>query len=222
MTAPPHPVVAFDLDGTLLAGQSQVYLVRLLVRRRWCPAGLLLRVLWWFLLHRLGVPLDVRHLQRRVVARFAGVPQAWFDAVLDELVADALMPNLRPRALAEIAALHRSGASVVLVSASLAPIAARLAERLGLAGAVATEIAPAVDGRFSGRIAGDMVIGEAKMRHLSTLATARFGRWELVAAYADHHSDLPLMRAARRAVAVCPTPTLRKEAIRSGWTIAAW
>ena len=47
------------------------------------------------------------------------------------------------------------------------------------------------------------------------------GATELVA-YSDDASDLPLLAAADRPVAVDPTTALRAIATARGWTIAEW
>lgn len=88
-------VAAFDVDGTILRGQSQVYFAKMLVRRRIAGAGLMARVLWWYALMRLGVPFDQAKAQRTVIGLLAGAPQAWIDEVLATFVSEALAPNLR-------------------------------------------------------------------------------------------------------------------------------
>jgi phosphoserine phosphatase len=43
-----------------------------------------------------------------------------------------------------------------------------------------------------------------------------------VIAYSDHHSDLPLLRWADRAVAVCPSAALAAAATAEGFVIESW
>ena len=48
------------------------------------------------------------------------------------------------------------------------------------------------------------------------------GRWVLERAYADHHTDAPLLEAAQEARAVCPGKTLAISARRRGWPMLDW
>ncbi|CAN7408187.1 HAD family phosphatase [Phenylobacterium sp. LjRoot219] len=215
-------VAAFDVDGTILRGQSQVYFAKMLVRRRIAGAGLMARVLWWYALMRLGVPFDQAKAQRTVIGSLAGAPQAWIDEVLATFVSEALAPNLRPGALAEIDRLRAAGCRILLVSAAPSPIISRLAEHLGLDGYVATEVAPPVDGRFSGQLVGASVMGGEKVLRLQSYAAEAFGQWELHAAYGDQDLDGPLLALARHPVAVCPTRELAQMAAARGWPVRQW
>jgi HAD superfamily hydrolase (TIGR01490 family) len=215
-------VAAFDVDGTILRGQSQAYFAKMLVRRRLASATLMAQVVWWYALMRLGVPFDQAKAQRTVIGSLAGSPQAWIDEVLASFVAEALAPNLRPAALSEIARLRAEGCRIVLVSAAPALIISRLAEHLGVDGYVATEVVPPVDGKFSGRLVGDSVMGEEKVRRLLSYAADAYGAWELEAAYGDQDLDGPLLALARRPVAVCPTRELAQMAAARGWPVRQW
>ena len=111
---------------------------------------------------------------------------------------------------------------MVLTSGSLSPIIQRLAVRLGTDGHVATPVAAATNGCFSGATDGPMLFGEEKLRRLSHFADIAYGRWELFAAYGDHESDGALLEAARHPVAVSPTRLLLAAARAKGWTIRYW
>ena len=78
--------------------------------------------------------------------------------------------------------------------------------------------------RYTGRVDGPVVAGDEKCRAVERWCDSHLGegRWVLERAYADHHTDAPLLEAAREARAVCPGKTLRVLAKRRGWTIADW
>jgi HAD superfamily hydrolase (TIGR01490 family) len=215
-------IAAFDVDGTLIKGQSQAYFTATLVKRGLASPSLMLRVFGWYALMRLGVPVDQAKAQRRVIASLAGLPQARMDQVLDDFVAASLVPRIRPGAHAEISRLRAVGCRIVLVSAAPAPIIARLSRILGADGYVATVIAPPVDGKFSGRIEGVSVLGREKVARLTRYADAVYGAWELHAAYGDQEVDGPLLSTARYPVAVHPCPGLLKMAAANDWPVQAW
>lgn len=222
MAGAPTRIAAFDVDGTIVPGQSQEQLVALLVRKGEAPPLLLLRVLWWATLYRLGVELDFQAIQRRVVSTFTGVPQHRLDRIFDALLSEKLVPALRPGAVAEIARRREQGCAIVLLSASLSPIIGRLAGHLGADGHVATDVAPGRAGLFSGVVEGARVAGPEKLRRLARFADAAYGNWELFAAYGDHVSDEPLLAAARHPCAVSPTAELAALARTRNWRVEAW
>jgi HAD superfamily hydrolase (TIGR01490 family) len=215
-------IAVFDVDGTLIDGQTQILFARYIVERGGAPRALMMEIAGWYLLYRLGVRLPVARIQRRMVRAFTGTPTDVMHAVLDAFTAEILAHCLRPEALCQIRTLRRGGAHVVLVSASLDLIINRLAQLVDADGVVATRVTPSSDGRFSGRIDGKMIYGAAKLEAVRHYANQRFPEWEFNTAYGDHESDRFLLAAAQRAFAVNPDRRLERIARRRGWPIVHW
>jgi HAD superfamily hydrolase (TIGR01490 family) len=215
-------VAAFDVDGTLLRGQSQAYFAKMLVQRRLARPSLMARVVWWYALMRLGAPFDQEAAQRKVVASLAGMPQARLDEVLASFVTEALVGKIRPGAVAELDRLRAEGCEIVLVSAAPVLLIERLAAHLGVAHVVATGVASPVEGRFSGRLEGPIVLGPEKVVRLREYADRTFGAWDLHAAYGDQHHDGPMLALAANPVAVSPTRELARLATAEGWAVRNW
>ena len=182
----------------------------------------MMQIASWYALYRVGVPLPVARIQRRMVAAFTGAPIERMHALLEAFATDVLVDHLLPDALEQLRALRSGGAHVVLVSASLDVIIDRLAQLIDADGAVATRLVPSSDGRFSGRIDGDMIYGAAKVDAVRRYANERFRDWVFDSAYGDHESDQPLLAAARHAVAVNPDRRLESIAHRRGWEVVRW
>ena len=219
---PPTRIVAFDVDGTLIEGHSQTLFARYIIERGVAPRSLMARIAWWYALYRLGVPLPVARIQRRMVGAFTGAPIERMNAMLDAFATDILADRLLPGALEQVRALRSDGAHVVLVSASLELIISRLAKLIDADGTVATRLVPSVDGRFSGRIDGDMIYGGKKVDAVRRYANERFRDWIFDSAYGDHESDEPLLTAAQHAVAVNPDRRFEAIARRRGWDVVRW
>ena len=217
-------LAAMDLDGTLLAGQSQQLLTRFFVRRRVAPASLLWQVAAIYVLYRLGWKLDLAKLQRRVVRTFAGLDMDRLDRLYDEFVAAELMPRLRRDGRDELAALAGAEAKVILISAAIAPLVERVGSRIGAACAIGTRLAAPDGPRFAGEVEGTMLSGPAKAASFRDRADEMFGRggWRLWRAYGDHDTDVDLLAMADEPVAVCPTPRLQAIAQSRGWKTVTW
>lgn len=216
-------VVVFDMDGTLVPGDSQTALALRLVLRGILPLRTVLAAQWWLLTTRLGWrSADPETLQRQAVAALRGRPEAEIAALCADIVQRRLIGRLRADGVATVADWRDQGAFVVLASASFEALVAPVAAALGADGFVATRMVAAAGGLASGEIEGRRMSGEAKRDGVTALLDARFARWVLVAAYGDHVSDVPLMELAERPVAVTPTARLRRHARNAGWDVVRW
>jgi HAD superfamily hydrolase (TIGR01490 family) len=125
---------------------------------------------------------------------------------------------LRPGMLALIASIKAEGGAVVLATSSLDFIVRPLAELIG-ADAVLSSSLEFEDGRCTGRMAGAVLFGAAKLEAARSYAQVRGIALSDCSFYSDSIHDLPLLLEAGRPVAVCPDRRLRLEARRRGWAI---
>src|SRR5205085_5710244 len=93
-----------------------------------------------------------------------------------------------------------------------------IARRLGLTGALGT-VAEVVDGRYTGRLVGELMHGEAKAEAVRALAEREGLDLSRCTAYSDSANDLPMLTLAGTAVAVNPDTELRAVARARGWMI---
>ncbi|MDT4988972.1 MAG: hypothetical protein QOI74_3066 [Micromonosporaceae bacterium] len=80
-------------------------------------------------------------------------------------------------------------------------------------------VAEVRDGRYTGRLVGDLMHGPAKAAAITGLATLEGLDLARCAAYSDSINDIPMLSAVGHAVAVNPDAALRSEARRRGWEI---
>lgn len=142
-------------------------------------------------------------------------------ALAEAFAARELAFGVRPGALAQIERHRRAGDYLVLITAAPEITAQPLASALGFDHAICTPVLWSDDDRPTGRIALPNCYGAVKASRLDGLA-ARLGGIEIVAAYSDHRSDLGLLQAARRGVAVNPSLALRRALTGSRIEIVDW
>ena len=84
------------------------------------------------------------------------------------------------------------------------------------------KVAP--DGTYTREVDGNPIEGEEKLVALKRWADGRFGpgKWELTYAYGDHHSDRPLLEAAKHPFAVTPNTGMKHIAKETGWPVLDW
>lgn len=218
-------VALFDVDGTLIQGQSYAYLLRWLWRRGWRRRrvlGVLCAGLPSQLLRKAGLVDRLRNQERwaRGMAwLLRDVPVAEAEELFRLFCRD-LGAALRPEVAQELQARRAEGYRIVLASTSIAPVVERLAQALGAHGFVATPL-HICDGRFTGRLAGPPCNGHEKLRYLDALAES-WGEavdWGASCAYSDGMPDLPMLERVGSPVVVDPDPRLLQVATDRRWRV---
>jgi HAD superfamily hydrolase (TIGR01490 family) len=210
----------FDLDRTLLRRSSALALAKPFRARGLISRGDLARAAFWQLLF---VARGATHAEvRKVADRGLTILEGMEPGELARLVEGALEPVLRPLLVPEVVAaaeeLRAGGHRLYIVSTALQEIVDALAADLRFDGGLGTiaEIGP--DGRYTGR-ALRALHGAAKVDAVRQLAAAEGIDLAASVAYSDGYSDLPLLKAVGRAVAVNPDRKLRRVASERGYPI---
>jgi len=211
----------FDLDHTLLAGDSDYEWGQFLVDR-----GVLAREDYeaqnaaFFEQYKAGT-LDIHEylgFALRPLAEHAPEDLARWHA---EFMRDRILPMITPRARALVREHRAGGELCAVVTATNSFVTAPIARELDIPHLIATE-PESVNGRFTGRVAGTPCFREGKIRRVEEWLAGLGQRLEDFADsrfYSDSHNDLPLLERVRRPVAVDPDAQLAAEAARRGWPV---
>ena len=123
------------------------------------------------------------------------------------------------------------GQAIVLVTGTLAPLAAEAARKLEAELAAcrfpttirvcATKLEQ-TGGRWTGKILGEAVFGEAKARAVRTLAEEMQLDLAQCWAYGDNGQDRWMLAAVGNPVTVNPSPKLLRIARKRGWPVLHW
>ena len=220
-TTAPRPIVAFfDVDNTLLRGASVYHLARGARRGGMITVRDALRFAW----HQrrfVAVGENGRHLigaRERGLKLIQGHTEEELDALADGVYDDYIAPKLWPETV-ELAREHlRKGHEVWLITATPLAIARVLAQRLGLTGALGTQM-ESDEGVFTGRLLGPILHGQHKAEAAIEL-TARI-RADLADcwAYSDSRNDIPLLELVGNRVVVNPDAALSVHARTHGWAV---
>jgi HAD superfamily hydrolase (TIGR01490 family) len=223
LTVPADPGAAafFDVDNTMMQGASIYYLARGLASRKYFTTGDLVRFGLQQLKFRLLASEDAGDVSSARDAALAFVADWRVDdlerlseEIFDELMAERIWAGTRA-----LAQLHLdAGQQVWLVTAAPVELGRVIAKRLGLTGAIGT-VAEVLDGRYTGRLVGDMMHGPAKAAAIQALAEVESLDLGRCSAYSDSVNDVPMLSTVGHAVAVNPDSALRGEARRRGWEI---
>lgn len=216
-------VAAFDLDGTVLDGESPLKLTTSLLRHRELPIykGVLMGL--WGIRYRLRLPQTESTPRELLFSCLTEPTVEQVDAEILEIYHKRMRKRIRPGAVKEIEKCHSEGMKVILASASFKPITTTIVDELGFDGQVST-IMEEVNGHYTGRVVGVPLQGREKLRLLIQYCNDHFGEgnWVLERAYSDHYSDIPMLEVARTPVVTDPDGKLERTAKKRGWPIVDW
>jgi HAD superfamily hydrolase (TIGR01490 family) len=208
----------FDLDNTLLAGDSDYLWGRYLVEQKLVDGEAYERENLRFYRDYQAGTLDIHaFLQFQLRPLSEHDPRtlhAWRERFLREKIEPILLPAAQ-RLLDE----HRGrGHTLAIITATNRFITGPIAERLGVTNLIATEV-EMQNGRYTGRPLGTPCFREGKVERLRTWLEENGMDLEQSWFYSDSHNDLPLLNLVTHPVAVDADEALLEEARRRGWRI---
>jgi HAD superfamily hydrolase (TIGR01490 family) len=214
----------FDIDGTLTTGkEAWGALVKSEDVNRFRKVWLYSTGLPHYLLSRTGL-INQASFRDRWVHLMAWLMTGWtYDKVqkiCTKSVHDYLIPVLRPDVV-DILKKHKAqGHTIILVSTMFEEIVNGLAGYLGADVGLGSRVMIA-DGHCTGRINGPSCSGARKVDFIRAYFEQhnREVSFDSCAAYADSHSDVPLLASVGHPVAIYPDETMRSEALKRGWAI---
>ena len=213
-------LVLFDLDNTLLTGDSDVL---------WCDFLMDEGVLDRAQFAARNDDMEARYKAGTVSAQeFAGfyleTVQGRTPQSLEDLRQRFLREVVAPRISADAKELvrnHRQAKELCVITTATSRFITELtAEHLGVEHLIAIE-PEIVEGRFTGRADGVLNMREGKVTRLHAWLHARGEQLQDYAsvAYSDSINDKPLLEAVDEAVAVDPDPKLLALATERGWRV---
>jgi alcohol-forming fatty acyl-CoA reductase len=157
---------------------------------------------------------------RTFYRRYAGASLPGLRRLVDEEVGEHLLRRVSPRALRRIRAHRAAGHHTVLITGAVEVLTAPLAPLFDEI--VAAELACDDEGICDGFLTRPPLVGEARAAWLQRYADRLALDLDASYAYADSHSDLPLLEAVGHPVAVNPDVTLYGTAKQRRWDVERW
>ncbi len=212
----------FDLDGTLLPGDSDHAFGDFLIQLGWADAAL----------HRqrndaFYADYQAGRLDMTAYVDFATGP--WrarsaheLAAVQARFVAEVVQPQLHPAALQLVQSHREQGDLLAIVTATNDFVTRPIAAQFGIDALIATELQRDEQGRVTGAVAGTPAFREGKISRVAGWLAAQgraLGDFERVTFYSDSTNDLPLLEHVSHPVATNPSPALERHARERGWPV---
>jgi HAD superfamily hydrolase (TIGR01490 family) len=151
---------------------------------------------------------------------FRGLTVDEGNELIEWLIEERVVPNLRTDIMEILRDHQAEGHIVALVSGSPQELLDPMATRLGIEYSIGSPM-EVKDGRYTGRMAGDLTMNEGKIAALEAFV-AKKGfdvDWQQSFAYGDSRSDVDLLEMVGNPVAVYPDKVLKALALDRGWQI---
>ncbi len=208
-------LVIFDIDKTLVDGQSQKRFLRYLLAAKRVKLTFFLKLIPWFVLYELGLLRDPKKPMRYAYSFLKGKSVQEISGITRDFFERDLKNHIYPEAVELIKEHQDAGREVILVSNSAELIVKDIADYLGVSQYICTKL-ETVDGKYTGEIK-DIMYGHRKAEAINKFADNHHLDLGVAWAYGDHASDRQLLSLVKHPVAVNPSPTLMATAKKSHW-----
>jgi len=214
-------IALFDLDNTLIAGDSDFEWAQFLIAK-----GILDRALYearnieFYEQYKAGtLDIDVfLDFQLQPLSRY---PRALLDTWRRDFMSRHILPLVGDKARVLVREHRERGDLCAIVTATNSFVTGPIIHEFGIAHLIAT-IPAQVNGQFTGKPRGTPSFREGKITRVESWLEA-MGLWwssfERSWFYSDSQNDLPLLSRVSNPVAVDPDPTLYAHAEAARWPV---
>ena len=214
-------LVLFDLDNTLLAGDSDFQWAQFLIEQRVLDREVYeARNVEFYEQYKAGT-LDIHEFLDFQLKPLSRHPRSQLDAWHREFMHQKILPLVTVPAR-ELIKRHMLGNDLcVIITATNRFVTGPIAQALGIRHLIATE-PEQVNGEFTGQVSGLPCFREGKIARLEGWLDEHNLTWMSFLEswfYSDSLNDLPLLDKVTHPVAVDPDATLKAHAEENGWPI---
>jgi len=212
------PLAIFDLDNTLLSGDSDYLWGQFLGELGAVDRASYERENERFYEDYREGRLDIMAFLAFSLRPLSQHPREELDAWHRRFMQEKIEPLITPAAEQLVARHRAAGDTLMIITATNAFVTAPIAARLGIPHLIATE--PETQGdRFTGRVAGVPSFRDGKVSRLQAWLSQHATTLDGSSFYSDSHNDLPLLERVSHPVAVDPDNVLAEHARRRGWPV---
>ena len=212
----------FDLDDTLLDGDSATLWFHYMVAHGIAPAAMLAEEEQMMARYYAG-ELEMADYMAFTLQPLAGMSVDRVDAHCQHFAETIAVPRLFREGIHQLAWHRAQGDELVLISASGAHIVRPIATFFGIPAdhVLAIELEQR-DGCYTGQTSGILSFREGKVTRLRSWLAAQGRHEQAQYGYSDSINDLPMLRHVRQPRVVNPGAALLHEAQRQQWEVLRW
>ena len=210
----------FDLDGTLIAGDSDHSFGEFMVSIGWADGDAWRRRNDEFYATYVAGALDVHAYVDFATSVWRGRTPQELEAVHDRFMNEVIGPMITPQAIDLIRQHQAAGDLVAIVTATNEFVTRPIAAAFGVPELLAIELERDAQGAVTGAIKGVPTYQHGKVTRVEQWLAAQDAGWndfDRISVYSDSINDLPLLEQATDPVATNPSAALEGVAAERGW-----
>ena len=209
----------FDLDNTILAGDSDYNWSRFLIQEGYLDGAIHAEKNEKFYADYKAGTLDIYAFVEFQFKPLARNPRTVLNQLLKKYVEEVIKPMITEKARALVKRHQEEGDLIIVITATNSFITKPIAELFGIENLIGTD-PEEKEGEFTGKVSGLPSFKEGKVTRLEAWLKGKnllLASFEKSYFYSDSHNDLPLMQKVTHPVAVDSDDVLSEYAKSMGW-----
>jgi HAD superfamily hydrolase (TIGR01490 family) len=209
----------FDLDNTILAGDSDYNWSRFLIQEGYLDGAIHAEKNEKFYADYKAGTLDIYAFVEFQFKPLARNPRTVLNQLLKKYVEEVIKPMITEKARALVKKHQDEGDLIIVITATNSFITKPIAELFGIENLIGTD-PEEKEGEFTGKVSGLPSFKEGKVTRLEAWLKGKnlsLASFEKSYFYSDSHNDLPLMQKVTHPVAVDSDDVLSEYAKSKGW-----
>ncbi len=209
----------FDLDNTILAGDSDYNWSRFLIQEGYLDGAIHAEKNEKFYANYKAGTLDIFAFVEFQFKPLARNPRTVLNQLLKKYVEEVIKPMITEKARALVKRHQEEGDLIIVITATNSFITKPIAELFGIENLIGTD-PEEKEGEFTGKVSGLPSFKEGKVTRLEAWLKGKnlsLASFEKSYFYSDSHNDLPLMQKVTHPVAVDSDDVLSEYAKSKGW-----
>ena len=209
----------FDLDNTILAGDSDYNWSRFLIQEGYLDGAIHAEKNEKFYADYKAGTLDIYAFVEFQFKPLARNPRTVLNQLLKKYVEEVIKPMITEKARVLVKRHQEEGDLIIVITATNSFITKPIAELFGIKNLIGTD-PEEKEGEFTGKVSGLPSFKEGKVTRLEAWLKGKnlsLASFENSYFYSDSHNDLPLMQKVTHPVAVDSDDVLSEYAKSKGW-----
>ena len=209
----------FDLDNTILAGDSDYNWSRFLIKEGYLDGAIHAEKNEKFYADYKEGNLDIFAFVEFQFKPLARNPRKVLDQLLHKYIEEIIKPMITDKAYALVKKHQDDGDLLIVITATNSFITKPIAQIFGIQNLIGTD-PEEKDGEFTGKVSGTPSFKEGKVTRLEEWLKNKklsLSGFEKSYFYSDSHNDLPLLKKVTHPVVVDSDDILKKYAKSQGW-----
>ena len=169
-------LAVFDFDGTLIPSQSGLRLSIELVQTKKLKKSTGIRLLLWGLCYKARLPYNEKTARQLIFKAFENKNAEEVDAYIDQFYKENIDDTVRQPLINIANNLKVGGVELVVLSGAFTSTLGSFAKRHDFVHIVGTEMEIDDNGNYTGKVEGECVAGEEKIKQLFAYADNQFGK----------------------------------------------